>query len=76
MKFYKHLSNEERFFIWKTLREGKTQKQIAKTLGRHPSTLCREIKRREKGSNFLLRVRLGLLKSQNGNGGPVEVVLP
>ncbi|MDX1410933.1 MAG: IS30 family transposase [Nitrospirales bacterium] len=45
MKFYKHLSNEERFFIWKTLREGKTQKQIAKTLGRHPSTLCREIKR-------------------------------
>lgn len=45
MKHYQHVCNEERFYIWQVLREGKTQKQIAEALGRHPSTLSREIKR-------------------------------
>ncbi len=45
MKHYHHLRQEERFFIWQALRDGKTQKQIAEALGRHPSTLCRELKR-------------------------------
>jgi len=45
MKHYQHLCNEERFYIWHALREGNTQQQIAKVLGRHPSTLSREIKR-------------------------------
>jgi len=45
MKHYRHLCNEERFYIWPALREGQTQQQIAKALGRHPSTLSREIKR-------------------------------
>ena len=45
MKTYQQLRKEERFYIWQALREGKTQKQIAVSLGRHPSTLCREIKR-------------------------------
>ena len=45
MKHYQHVCNEERFYIWQALREGKTQRQIAEALGRHPSTLSREIKR-------------------------------
>ena len=45
MKHYHHLCNEERFYIWQARREGHTQKQIAETLGRHPSTLSRELKR-------------------------------
>jgi len=45
MKHYKHLGNEERFYIWQALREGNTQQQIAETLGRHPSTVSRELKR-------------------------------
>jgi len=45
MKHYHHLCNEERFYIWQARRERETQKQIADALGRHPSMLCRELKR-------------------------------
>ncbi len=45
MKHYQHLGTEERFYIWQALREGKTQQQIAEALGRHPSTVSRELKR-------------------------------
>ena len=45
MKQYQHLHNEERFYIWQALRDGATQKQVADALGRHPATICREIKR-------------------------------
>ena len=45
MKGYSHLSNEERYFIHVSLREGKTKALIAKSLNRHPSTIGREIRR-------------------------------
>ncbi|PWK53442.1 helix-turn-helix domain-containing protein [Pleionea mediterranea] len=45
MKHYQHLNKEERFYIWNALRTGSTQKEVAVTLGRHPSTISREIKR-------------------------------
>ena len=45
MKEYQHLCKAERFYIWQALRDGKTQKHVADALGRHPSTICREIKR-------------------------------
>ena len=45
MKSYQQLRKEERFYIWQALREGNTQQHIAKALGRHPSTICRELKR-------------------------------
>ena len=45
MKHYQQLNKEERFYIWNALRSGQTQKEVAVTLGRHPSTICREIKR-------------------------------
>ena len=45
MNHYHHVSNEERFYIWQAKREGSPQTFIAKALGRHPSTLCRELKR-------------------------------
>jgi len=45
MKHYQFGRNKERFYIWQVLREGKKPKQIAEALGRHPSTLSREIKR-------------------------------
>ncbi len=44
MKGYKHLSNEERYFIYISRKEGKTQREIAKDLGRHPATISREIR--------------------------------
>ena len=44
MKHYYHLGNEDRFYIWQAQREGKTQQAIANALGRHPSTICRELK--------------------------------
>ena len=45
MPQYQHLTNEERFYIWNALREGDSQKHVAETLGRHPSTISREIRR-------------------------------
>ena len=45
MKHYHHVTDEERFYIWNASREGVSQKKIAETLGRHPSTISREMKR-------------------------------
>lgn len=45
---YKHLTEEERYQIDDLKREGFNQKQIAKKIGRSPSTLSREL-RRNKG---------------------------
>ncbi|MGA0351093.1 MAG: IS30 family transposase [bacterium] len=44
MKGYKHISDEERYFIYISLKEGKKQVEIAKALERHPSTISREIR--------------------------------
>jgi len=53
MKHYQHLNKEERFYIWNALRSGSSQKEVADTLGRSPSTICREIKRnRVQGSKI------------------------
>jgi IS30 family transposase len=45
MPSYQHVCDEERFYIWQARREGITQAHIAKVLGRHPSTIGRELKR-------------------------------
>ncbi|OGT60927.1 MAG: hypothetical protein A3E85_03200 [Gammaproteobacteria bacterium RIFCSPHIGHO2_12_FULL_45_12] len=45
---YKHLTEEERHQIDDLKREGFNQKQIAKKIGRSPSTLSREL-RHNKG---------------------------
>jgi transposase, IS30 family len=45
MKRYQHLSDEERLYIQHSLRAGKTKKQIAIELDRHPSTISRETHR-------------------------------
>ena len=45
MNHYQHISHEERCYIWQARRTGSTQAQIAQVLGRHPSTICRELKR-------------------------------
>ena len=41
----KQLTQKERYHIWASLKRGVTQKEIATTIGVHPSTICREIKR-------------------------------
>jgi IS30 family transposase len=46
-KKYSRLTINEREIILKGLSEGKTQKEIANDLGRHPSTLSREINKIE-----------------------------
>ena len=40
---YHHLSREERYQIPALLKEGLTQAEIARNLGRHKSTIVREI---------------------------------
>jgi len=41
----KQLTLKERYHIWASLKQGMSQKKIAETIGVHPSTICREIKR-------------------------------
>ena len=41
----KQLTLKERYHIWASLKRGITQKEIAETIGVHPSTICREIQR-------------------------------
>ena len=45
MNSYQQVGDHERFYIWQARRMGTTQTQIAKALGRHPSTICWEFKR-------------------------------
>lgn len=42
---YTHLSEKERYHIEIQIKKGVSKKDIAKSLGRHPSTVSREIKR-------------------------------
>ena len=53
MKQYQHLSNEERFYIHQAVREGKRDVDIARALGRAPSTICREKRRNMWPSAYL-----------------------
>ncbi len=41
----KQLTQKERYHIWASLKRGTSQKEIAKSIGVHPSTICREIQR-------------------------------
>ena len=45
MPQYQQLRDEERFYIWQARREGHTQQHIADALGRHASTISRELRR-------------------------------
>jgi IS30 family transposase len=42
---YRHLSQEERYQIYILMKDGKTQTQIAQLMGRHKSTISRELAR-------------------------------
>ena len=41
----KQLTLKERYHIWTSLKSGSSQKDIAESIGVHPSTICREIQR-------------------------------
>lgn len=45
MKPYTHLTQEERYYIFRSLQSRKSLREIAKELGRSPSSLSRELKR-------------------------------
>ncbi len=42
---YKQLTREQRYAIYLGIKEGKSQKAIARQIGVHPSTVSRELKR-------------------------------
>ena len=42
---HKQLTLKERYHIWASLKRGSSQKEIAESIGVHPSTICREIQR-------------------------------
>ncbi len=42
---HKQLTLKERYHIWTSLKCGSSQKEIAESIGVHPSTICREIQR-------------------------------
>ena len=53
---YKHLTQEQRYYIYVERQKGSTQKSIAEAIGVNESTVCRELRRNggKNGSyNFL-----------------------
>jgi len=61
---YKRLNRDHRIEIEKLLALGKNKKQIATTLSVHPSTICRELKRVEKGSYDNLKAEIHYVHSR------------
>ena len=61
---YHHLSQEERYQISALLKAGLTQAQISLNLGRHKSTISREVSRNSG------------LRYPYGNGRLAEIVIP
>jgi IS30 family transposase len=41
----KQLTLKERYHIWTSLKSGSSQKELAQSMGVHPSTVCRELQR-------------------------------
>ena len=60
MRHYQQLNEDERFYIWNALRSGQTQLEVAKVLGRHPSTISREIKRNKYPQPKIYTLHLAL----------------
>ena len=52
MSHYQHLSIEERESIWENRIKGKNIREIAKHLGRSPSTVSRELKRNQSPQGY------------------------
>ena len=52
MRHYRQLTQEERHQISAMEQLGRTQRQIAQTLGRSPSTISRELRRNQKGDGY------------------------
>ena len=48
MRKYRQLTSGERYALSALRRQGHTQAEIARTLGRHPSTISREVRRNSK----------------------------
>lgn len=68
---YKHLTSEQRYYIYKEYTKGSTQKSIAKTIGVSESTVSRELKRnrgKSGGYNFLDAQRRAEEKSHRTPG--------
>jgi len=45
---HKQLTQKERYHIWASLKRGSSQKEIAESIGVHPSTICRELQRNKE----------------------------
>ena len=66
---YKHLSIEERLCIAYSLKENKSIREIAKMLGRSPSSISREIKRNSKNGIYNPAIAEKLSKERSKNCG-------
>src|SRR4030067_205778 len=53
MRSYVHLSADERLRIYQLSREGLSQAEIARRLGRHKGTISRELRRNEAPAGYL-----------------------
>ena len=49
---YQHLTQDERYQIGALFRTGLSKSEIARELGRHPSTVVRELRRNRSGPMY------------------------
>jgi IS30 family transposase len=64
---YQHLSQTERYQIYILMKDGKTKKEIARLIHRHPSTISRELAR-NAGDRGYRPKQAGLLAQERALG--------
>jgi IS30 family transposase len=73
---YKHLSHHERYQIYALLRAGQTQTKIASILGRHKSTVSRELKHGTGGKNYRPKQACALAAKRAKNSRNASQIAP
>jgi IS30 family transposase len=69
---HKQLTQKERYHIWASLKRGNSQKEIAESIGVHPSTICRELQRNKDNVTQEYHYAFAELKSQRRQQGKAK----
>lgn len=73
---YQHLTQDERYQIGALFRTGLSKSEIARELGRHPSTVVRELRRNRSGPMYRASTAQTLAQQRRHNASARSQLLP